>query len=291
MNKKDLELNMKEVKGIGFGIGISADMMMDALMNMVTGEVGNKNDKGIYQNFTAITSWDTGDGKIQTQKFKDGKALGKPEDFSMKDFLNNVVEHNIEKLPDPPLVADKFVPITLMRHFMDNYSADDKGAIPGLYEVCGFITGLDFIPESRKFSRPDWNANDLGYAYLMKTEEEVQKEEEVLFITSYMVSDDIFAQKTKNIKAKVIRLDYEGPDMTRFINAYDALNGVVVVVDTNSISAFQGSTKYLTDIVVEMRTSYNEDEVALYVLNDIGFELIMGQDVKKVVPEGTVISK
>ena len=284
-------MNKKEVKGIGFGIGIGADVMMGTLMDMITGKVGNKNDKGIYQNFTAITSWDTGDGKIQTQKFKDGKALGKPEDISMKDFLNNVVEHNIEKLPDPPLVADKFVPITLMRHFMDNYGADDKGAIPGLYEVCGFITGLDFIPESRKFSRPDWNANDLGYAYLMKTEEEVQKEEEVLFITSYLVSDDIFAKKTENIKAKVVRLDYEGPDMVRFINAYDALNGVVVVVDMNSIFAFQGSTKYLTDIVVEMRSSYNEDEVALYVLNNIGFELIMGQDIKKVVPEGTVISK
>lgn len=284
-------MNKKEVKGIGFGIGIGADVMMGTLMDMITGKVGNKNDKGIYQNFTAITSWDTGDGKIQTQKFKDGKALGKPEDISMKDFLNNVVEHNLEKLPDPPLVADKFVPVTLLRHFMDNYNADDKGAIPGLYEVCGFITGLDFIPESRKFSRPDWSAKDLGQAYLMKSDEEVKKEEEVLFITSYMVSDDIFAQKTKNIKAKVVRLDYEGPDMAKFINAYDALNGVVVVVDMNSISAFQGSTKYLTDIVVEMRTSYNEDEVALYVLNHIGFELIMGQDVKKIVPEGTVISK
>ena len=125
----------------------------------------------------------------------------------------------------------------------------------------------------------------------MKSEEEVKKEEEVLFITSYLVSDDIFTQKTKNIKAKVIRLDYEGPDMTRFINAFDALNGVTVVVDMNSISAFQGTTKYLTDILCEMKTSYNEDEVALYVLNHIGFELIMGQDRNKIVPEGSVISK
>ena len=125
----------------------------------------------------------------------------------------------------------------------------------------------------------------------MKADIEIEKEEEVLFITSYMVSDDIFAQKTKNIKAKVVRFDYEGPDMARFINAYDALNGNIVVVDMNSVYAFQGTTKYLTDIVAEMRASYNEDEVALYVLNNNGFELIMGQDRNKIVPEGSVVGK
>ena len=126
---------------------------------------------------------------------------------------------------------------------------------------------------------------------IIRYDKELEKEEEVLFITSYMVSDDVFAQKTKNIKAKVVRLDYEGPDMAKFINTYDALNGVMVVVDMNAIYAFQGATKYLTDIVAEMRASYNEDEVALYVLNNNGFELIMGQDRNKIVPEGSVISK
>ena len=62
-------------------------------------------------------------------------------------------------------------------------------------------------------------------------------------------------------------------------------------MDMNSVYAFQGTTKYLTDIVAEMRASYNEDEVALYVLNNNGFELIMGQDRNKIVPEGSVISK
>ena len=284
-------MKKKEVKGIGFGIGIGADVMIDALMNAVTGKIGKMNDKGIYQNFTAITTWDTNGGVVQLQKFEDGKPVGHVKEYSIKELIDNIVGHNIDALPDLPVIADKYVPKHIMDEFLDRYNVTDDAAMQGIEEVCGFISGLKYIPASRNFSRPDWNAKDLGQAYLMKSEEEVQKEEEVLFITSYLVSDDIFAKKTENIKAKVIRLDYEGPDMTRFINAYDALNGVVVVVDMNSISAFQGSTKYLTDIVVEMRTSYNEDEVALYVLNHIGFELIMGQDVKKVVPEGTVISK
>ena len=283
-------MNKKEVKGIGFGIGLDVDTMM-SIIDVLSDKMGNKNDKGIYQDFTAITSWGGMDANIQIQKFKDGKAIGKSENIFMGDFVDAIMNHDLEKLPDPPLVADKFVPVHLLGFFMSNYDANDEGGVPGLCEVCGFITGFDFIPESRKFSRPDWGAKDLGQAYLMKTEEEIKKEEEVLFITSYQVSNDIFLQKTKNIKAKVIRLDYEGPDMTKFINAYDALNGVIVVVDMNSISAFQGATKYLTDIVVEMRTSYNEDEVALYVLNSIGFELIMGQDRNKIVPEGSVISK
>ena len=284
-------MKKKEVKGIGFGIGIGADVMIDALMNAVTGKIGKMNDKGIYQTFTAITTWDTNGGVVQLQKFEDGKPVGHVKEYSIKELIDNIVGHNIDALPDLPVIADKYVPKHIMDEFLDRYNVTDDAAMQGIEEVCGFISGLKYIPASRNFSRPDWNAKDLGQAYLMKSDEEVKKEEEVLFITSYMVSDDIFAQKTKNIKAKVIRLDYEGPDMARFINAYDALNGVVVVVDMNSISAFQGSTKYLTDIVVEMRTSYNEDEVALYVLNHIGYELIMGQDVKKVVPEGTVISK
>ena len=284
-------MNKKNVKGIGFGIGIGADVMIDALMNAVTGKIGKMNDKGIYQTFTAITTWDTNGGVVQLQKFEDGKPVGHVKEYSIKELIDNIVGHNIDALPDLPVIADKYVPKHIMDEFLDRYNVTDDAAMQGIEEVCGFISGLKYIPASRNFSRPDWNAKDLGQAYLMKSEEEVQKEEEVLFITSYLVSDDIFAKKTENIKAKVIRLDYEGPDMARFINAYDALNGVVVVVDMNSISAFQGATKYLTDIVVEMRTSYNEDEVALYVLNHIGFELIMGQDVKKVVPEGTVISK
>ena len=190
-----------------------------------------------------------------------------------------------------PVIGDKYVPKHIMEEFLDRYNVTDDAVMQGLNEVCGFIAGLKYIPASREFSRPDWNAKDLGQAYLMKSEEEIKKEEEVLFITSYQVSNDIFLQKTKNIKAKVIRLDYEGPDMTKFINAFDGLNGVTVVVDMNSISAFQGATKYLTDILCEMKTSYNEDEVALYVLNHIGFELIMGQDRNKIVPEGSVISK
>ena len=284
-------MKKKEVKGIGFGIGIGADVMIDALMNAVTGKIGKMNDKGIYQTFTAITTWDTNGGVVQLQKFEDGKPVGHVKEYSIKELIDNIVGHNIDALPDLPVIADKYVPKHIMDEFLDRYNVTDDAAMQGIEEVCGFISGLKYIPASRNFSRPDWNAKDLGQAYLMKSEEEVQKEEEVLFITSYLVSDDIFAKKTENIKAKVIRLDYEGPDMARFINAYDALNGVVVVVDMNSISAFQGATKYLTDIVVEMRTSYNEDEVALYVLNHIGFELIMGQDVKKVVPEGTVSSK
>ena len=284
-------MKKKEVKGIGFGIGIGADVMIDALMNAVTGKIGKMNDKGIYQNFTAITTWDTNGGVVQLQKFKDGKPEEHVKEYSLKELIDNIVEHNIDALPDLPVIADKYVPKHIMDEFLDRYNVTDDAAMQGLEEVCGFIAGLKYIPASRNFSRPDWNAKDLGQAYLMKSEEEVKKEDEVLFITSYLVSDDIFAQKTKNIKAKVIRLDYEGPDMARFINAYDALNGVTVVVDMNSISAFQGATKYLTDIVVEMRTSYNEDEVALYVLNHIGFELIMGQDRNKIVPEGSVISK
>lgn len=284
-------MKKKEVKGIGFGIGIGADVMIDALMNAVTGKIGKMNDKGIYQNFTAITTWDTNGGVVQLQKFKDGKPEEHVKEYSLKELIDNIVEHNIDALPDLPVIADKYVPKHIMDEFLDRYNVTDDAAMQGLEEVCGFIAGLKYIPASRNFSRPDWNAKDLGQAYLMKSEEEVKKEDEVLFITSYLVSDDIFTQKTKNIKAKVVRLDYEGPDMARFINAFDALNGVTVVVDMNSISAFQGSTKYLTDIVVEMRTSYNEDEVALYVLNHIGFELIMGQDRNKIVPEGTVISK
>lgn len=284
-------MKKKEVKGIGFGIGIGADVMIDALMNAVTGKIGKMNDKGIYQNFTAITTWDTNGGVVQLQKFKDGKPEEHVKEYSLKELIDNIVEHNIDALPDLPVIADKYVPKHIMDEFLDRYNVTDDAAMQGLEEVCGFIAGLKYIPASRNFSRPDWNAKDLGQAYLMKSEEEVKKEDEVLFITSYLVSDDIFTQKTKNIKAKVVRLDYEGPDMARFINAFDALNGVTVVVDMNSISAFQGATKYLTDIVVEMRTSYNEDEVALYVLNHIGFELIMGQDRNKIVPEGTVISK
>lgn len=284
-------MKKKEVKGIGFGIGTSADVLMDALMGIVTGKIGKMNDKGIYQTFTAMTTWDTNGGFVQLQKFEDGKPVGHVKEYSIKELIDNIIEHNIDALPDLPVIADKYVPKHIMDEFLDRYNVTDDAVMQGLEEVCGFIAGIKYIPASRNFSRPDWNAKDLGQAYLMKSEEEVKKEEEVLFITSYMVSDDIFAEKTKNIKAKVVRLDYEGPDMTRFINAFDALNGVTVVVDMNSISAFQGTTKYLTDIVVEMRTSYNEDEVALYVLNHIGFELIMGQDRNKIVPEGTVISK
>lgn len=284
-------MKKKEVKGIGFGIGIGADVMIDALMNAVTGKIGKMNDKGIYQTFTAITTWDTNGGVVQLQKFEDGKPVGHVKEYSIKELIDNIVGHNIDALPDLPVIADKYVPKHIMDEFLDRYNVTDDAAMQGIEEVCGFISGLKYIPASRNFSRPDWNAKDLGQAYLMKSEEEVKKEEEVLFIASYLVSDDIFTQKTKNIKAKVVRLDYEGPDMTRFINAFDALNGVTVVVDMNSISAFQGATKYLTDILCEMKTSYNEDEVALYVLNSIGFEPIMGQDRNKIVPEGTVISK
>ena len=286
-------MNKKNVKGIGFGIGVEVegiDALLGGLLDVMSSKVGNKNEKGIYQDFTAITSWGGMDANIQIQKFKDGKAIGKSENIFMGDFVNAIINHDLEKLPDLPLVADKFVPVHLLGFFMSNYDANEECGVPGLCEVCGFVTGLDFIPESRKFSRPDWGAKDLGQAYLMKSEEEIKKEE-VLFITSYQVNQEAFAEKTKNIKAKVIRLDYEGPDMTKFINAYDALNGVIVVVDVNAISMFQGSTRYLTDILCEMKTSYNEDEVALYVLNNIGFELIMGQDRNKVVPEGSVISK
>mgnify|MGYP000910104927 CR=1 FL=1 len=284
-------MNKKEVKGIGFGIGIGVEDMLDGLMDIMTGKIGKVDDKGIYQTFTAITTWNMNGGFVQLQKFEDGKPVGHVKEYSLKEFIDNITERNIDALPDLPVIADKYVPKHIMEEFLDRYNVTDNAVMQGLNEVCGFIAGLKYIPASREFSRPDWNAKDLGQAYLMKTEEEVQKEEEVLFITSYQVSNDIFLQKTKNIKAKVVRLDYEGPDMTRFINAYDALNGVIVVVDMNAISAFQGSTKYLTDILCEMKTSYNEDEVALYVLNHIGFELIMGQDRNKIVPEGSVISK
>ena len=287
-------MKKKEVKGIGFGIGMEVegmDALLDGLMNIMTGKIGKMDDKGIYQTFTAITTWDTNGGFVQLQKFEDGKAVGHVKEYSLKEFIDNITERNIDALPDLPVIADKYVPKHIMEEFLDRYNVTDYAVMQGLNEVCGFIAALKYIPASREFSRPDWSAKDLGQAYLMKTEEEVQKEEEVLFITSYLVSDDIFTQKTKNIKAKVIRLDYEGPDMTRFINAYDALNGVIVVVDMSSIYPFQGTTKYLTDIVVEMRASYNEDEVALYALNQNGFELIMGQDRNKIVPEGSVISK
>lgn len=284
-------MNKKEVKGIGFGIGIGVEDMLDGLMDIMTGKIGKMDDKGIYQTFTAITTWNTNGGFVQFQKFEDGKAVGHVKEYSLKEFIDNITERNMDALPDLPVIADKYVPKHIMDEFLDRYNVTDNAVMQGLNEVCGFIAALKYIPASRNFSRPDWNAKDLGQAYLMKSEEEIKKEEEVLFITSYQVSNDIFIEKTKNIKAKVIRLDYEGPDMTRFINAYDALNGVIVVVDMNSISAFQGATKYLTDILCEMKTSYNEDEVALYVLNHIGFELIMGQDRNKIVPEGTVISK
>ena len=284
-------MNKKEVKGIGFGIGIGVEDMLDGLMDIMTGKIGKVDDKGIYQTFTAITTWNMNGGFVQLQKFEDGKPVGHVKEYSLKEFIDNITERNIDALPDLPVIADKYVPKHIMEEFLDRYNVTDDAVMQGLNEVCGFIAGLKYIPASREFSRPDWNAKDLGQAYLMKTEEEVKKEEEVLFITSYQVSNDIFLQKTKNIKAKVIRLDYEGPDMAKFINAYDALNGVIVVVDMNSISAFQGATKYLTDILCEMKTSYNEDEVALYVLNHIGFELIMGQDRNKIVPEGSVISK
>lgn len=287
-------MNKKNVKGIGFGIGMEVegiDNLLDGLLDMMSSKVGKKNEKGIYQNFTAITSWDTNGGFIQIQEFEDGKVKGKPQEYSFSDFIGYLVNHDIDKLPSFPIITDKYFPNNLLSQFLDQTEADDNGIKKGHDEICGFISGLKFIPDSRNFARPDWSAKDLGQAYLMKSEEEVKKEDEVLFITSYQVSNDIFLQKTKNIKAKVIRLDYEGPDMTRFINAFDALNGVTVVVDMNSISAFQGATKYLTDILCEMKTSYNEDEVALYVLNHIGFELIMGQDRNKIVPEGSVISK
>lgn len=284
-------MNKKEVKGIGFGIGIGVEDMLDGLMDIMTGKIGKVDDKGIYQTFTAITTWNENGGFVQLQKFEDGKAVGHVKEYSLKEFIDNITERNIDALPDLPVIADKYVPKHIMEEFLDRYNVTDNAVMQGLNEVCGFIAALKYIPASREFSRPDWNAKDLGQAYLMKSEEEIKKEEEVLFITSYQVSNDIFLQKTKNIKAKVVRLDYEGPDMTKFINAFDALNGVTVVVDMNSISAFQGATKYLTDILVEMKTSYNEDEVALYVLNHIGFELIMGQDRNKIVPEGSVISK
>ena len=284
-------MNKKEVKGIGFGIGIGVEDMLDGLMDIMTGKIGKVDDKGIYQTFTAITTWDTNGGFVQLQKFEDGKAVGHVKEYSLKEFIDNITERNMDALPDLPVIADKYVPKHIMEEFLDRYNVTDDAVMQGLNEVCGFIAALKYIPASRNFSRPDWNAKDLGQAYLMKSEEEIKKEEEVLFITSYQVSNDIFLQKTKNIKAKVIRLDYEGPDMTRFINAFDALNGVTVVVDMNAISAFQGATKYLTDILCEMKTSYNEDEVALYVFNHIGFELIMGQDRNKIVPEGSVISK
>lgn len=284
-------MNKKEVKGIGFGIGIGVEDMLDGLMDIVTGKIGKVDDKGIYQTFTAITTWNTNGGFVQFQKFEDGKAVGHVKEYSLKEFIDNIIEHNIDALPDLPVIADKYVPKHIMEEFLDRYNVTDNAVMQGLNEVCGFIAALKYIPASREFSRPDWNAKDLGQAYLMKSEEEIKKEDEVLFITSYQVSKDIFLQKTKNIKAKVVRLDYEGPDMTKFINAFDVLNGVTVVVDMNSISAFQGATKYLTDILCEMKTSYNEDEVALYVLNHIGFELIMGQDRNKIVPEGSVISK
>lgn len=284
-------MKKKEVKGIGFEIGIGIEDMLEGLMYSITGNIGKKDARGIYQTFTAITSWNTNGGFVQLQRFEDGKAVGHVKEYSIKELIDNIVGHNIDALPDLPVIADKYVPKHIMDEFLDRYNVTDDAVMQGINEVCGFIAGIKYIPASREFSRPDWNAKDLGQAYLMKSEEEVQKEEEVLFITSYLISNDIFAEKTKNIKAKVIRLDYEGSDMARFINAYDALNGVAVVVDMNSISAFQGSTKYLTDIVVEMRASYNEDEVALYVLNNIGFELIMGQDRNKIVPEGSVISK
>ena len=287
-------MNKKNVKGIGFGIGMEVegmDALLDGLLDIVSSKVGNKNEKGIYQNFTAITTWNENGGFVQLQKFEDGKAVGHVKEYSLKEFIDNITKRNMEALPDLPVIADKYVPKHIMDEFLDRYNVTDDAVMQGLNEVCGFIAALKYIPASREFSRPDWNAKDLGQAYLMKSEEEIKKEDEVLFITSYQVSNDIFLQKTKNIKAKVVRLDYEGPDMTKFINAFDALNGVTVVVDMNSISAFQGSTKYLTDILCEMKTSYNEDEVALYVLNSIGFELIMGQDRNKIVPEGSVISK
>lgn len=284
-------MNKKEVKGIGFGIGIGVEEMLDGLMDVMTGKIGKVNDKGIYQTFTAITTWNTNGGFVQLQRFEDGKAVGHVKEYSLKELIDNIVEHNIDALPDLPVLADKYAPKHIMEEFLDRYNVTDDAVMQGLNEICGFIASLKYIPASREFSRPDWNAKDLGQAYLMKSEEEVKKEEEVLFITSYQVSKDIFNEKTKNIKAKVVRLDYEGPDMAKFINAYDALNGVIVVVDMNSISAFQGATKYLTDILCEMKTSYNEDEVALYVLNHVGFELIMGQDRNKIVPEGSVISK
>lgn len=284
-------MNKKEVKGIGFGIGIGVEDMLDGLMDIMTGKIGKMDDKGIYQTFTAITTWNENGGFVQFQKFEDGKAVGHVKEYSLKEFIDNITERNMDALPDLPVIADKYVPKHIMEEFLDRYNVTDNAVMQGLNEVCGFIAALKYIPSSRNFSRPDWNAKDLGQAYLMKSEEEIKKEDEVLFITSYQVSKDIFIEKTKNIKAKVVRLDYEGPDMTKFINAFDALNGVTVVVDMNSISAFQGATKYLTDILCEMKTSYNEDEVALYVLNHIGFELIMGQDRNKIVPEGSVISK
>lgn len=284
-------MEKKNVKGIGFGIGIGVEDMLDGLLDFMTNKVGKKDDKGIYQTFTAITSWDANGGYAQTQKFVDGKPEGKMEECSLSDFIGYLVNHDLDKLPDLPVITDRYFPNHLLNQFLEQYEADDNCDKKGYSEICGFISGLKFIPNSRNFMAPDWNAKDLGQAYLMKTDKEVEKEEEVLFITSYMVSDDVFAQKTKNIKAKVVRLDYEGPDMAKFINAYDALNGVIVVVDMNAIYAFQGTTKYLTDVVAEMRASYNEDEVALYVLNNNGFELIMGQDRNKIVPEGSVISK
>ena len=68
-------MEKKNVKGIGFGIGIGVEDMLDGLLDFMTNKVGKKDEKGIYQNFTAITSWDANGGYSQRQKFVDGNKL------------------------------------------------------------------------------------------------------------------------------------------------------------------------------------------------------------------------
>lgn len=85
-------MNKKEVKGIGFGIGMEVegiDNLLDGLLDMMSSKVGKKDEKGIYQNFTAITSWDTNGGFVQIQEFKDGKAVGHVKEYSLKEFIDN----------------------------------------------------------------------------------------------------------------------------------------------------------------------------------------------------------
>lgn len=199
-------MNKKNVKGIGFGIGMEVegmDALLDGLLDVMSSKVGKKDDRGIYQNFTAITSWDTNGGFIQIQEFKDGKVTGKPQECSFSDFIGYLVNHNIDKLPNFPIITDRYFPNNLLSQFLEQTKTDDNSIKKGHDEICGFISGLKFIPDSRNFVRPDWSAKDLGQAYLMKSEEEVKKEEEVLFITSYQVSKDIFNERLKISKQKL----------------------------------------------------------------------------------------
>ena len=173
-------------------------------------------------------------------------------------------------------MTDKFFVNHLMKSFLDTAKVNDRCRITGLDYVSGFISAVGVIPDSRNFSRPDWNAKDLGLAYMGVSEEKATKiKEEVLFVTMPKTTKKDFNSSTKSINANIVRLDYDGRGLGSLINAFDALEGNTIIVDYTVLDT-KGGNRFLADVVVELTKSYNEPEVALYTLTGNGFELVYG---------------